>query len=318
MADTLTERRQRLCKNCLSAVSGIYCAQCGQKQRSAVRHFGQMVGEFLDDVLNIDTKLLNTLKPLLYRPGFLSLEYYAERRVRYVSPLKLYFFMSLFAFFLIQQSIDLGTTGPDAFQITNETDADAKAEGKPSQNFISFGDKPWNAETNPLTFSWLPDAGNSLLNARIGKFNTLLVEKRWLDLVHAALAATPQALLILVPIFALMLKVLYLYKRRLYMEHLILALHNHAFLLFAIILLVLSTGLQQWLGTGSVFSETMALFSGVLTAWIPLYFLLSLKNIYQQGWLATVFKFTVVGIIYLVLMALGIALVFFLSVLFIL
>jgi len=296
----------------------MYCAQCGQKQRSAVRHFGQMVGEFLDDVLNIDTKLLNTLKPLLLRPGFLSLEYYAERRVRYVSPLKLYFFMSLFAFFLIQQSIDLGATDPDFIQIQNEVETDQGAEGKPNQNFISFGSKPWNAETNPLVFSWLPESGNALLNARIGKFNTLLVEKRWLDLAHAALAATPQALLILVPIFALMLKLFYLYKRRLYMEHLILALHNHAFLLFALILLVLSTGLQQWLGADSPLSTVTALFSGVLMAWTPLYFLLSLKAVYQQRWLATLFKFSVVGITYMMLMALGIALVFFLSVLFIL
>lgn len=318
MAGTLTERRQRLCKNCLSAVTGIYCAQCGQKQRSAVRHFGQMVGEFLDDVLNIDTKLLNTLKPLLFRPGFLSLEYYAGRRVRYVSPLKLYFFMSLFAFFLIQQSIDLGASDPDFIQIQNEADAGQNADAKSNQNFISFGNKPWDAETNPLVFSWLPDAGNTLLNARIGKLNTLLVEKRWLDLAHAVLAATPQALLILLPIFAGMLKLLYLYKRRLFMEHLILALHNHAFLLFAIILLVLSTGLQQWFGIGTPIANALAQFSVLLTAWVPLYFLVSLKTVYRQRWPATMFKFSLAGIIYLVLMALGIALIFFLSVLFIL
>ena len=46
--------RQRLCGNCLSAVTGLYCAHCGQKQKSAVRHVGQLTGEFLNDVLNLD------------------------------------------------------------------------------------------------------------------------------------------------------------------------------------------------------------------------------------------------------------------------
>jgi hypothetical protein len=86
----------------------------------------------------------------------------------------------------------------------------------------------------------------------------------------------------------------------------------------SIILLVLSTGLQQWLGADSPLSTVTALFSGVLMAWTPLYFLLSLKAVYQQRWLPTLFKFSVVGITYMMLMALGIALVFFLSVLFIL
>ena len=38
---------------------------------------------------------------------------------------------------------------------------------------------------------------------------------------------------VLIPLFALLLKLFYVFRRRLYMEHLIVALHSHAFLFLA-------------------------------------------------------------------------------------
>ena len=47
-------------------------------------------------------------------------------------------------------------------------------------------------------------------------------------MVDALFNVLPQTLIVLMPIFALMLKIAYWFKRRLYMEHLIVALHSHA------------------------------------------------------------------------------------------
>src|SRR3546814_4700084 len=56
---------------------------------------------------------------------------------------------------------------------------------------------------------------------------------------NAYLGAMPATLFVLLPVFALMLKVAYVFKRRLYMEHLLVALHSHAFLCLALLLVFL-------------------------------------------------------------------------------
>jgi hypothetical protein len=298
------EREKRhLCSNCLTAVQGAYCAYCGQKHHSPIRQFSQVIGELFNDILNFDAKLLNTMKPLMFRPGFLSREYFAGRRVRYVSPLKLYFFLSIIAFFLIQQSIDMATGSVQ----TAPADGGAKTSDSDQKFTIGhFNGKPWNAESNPIDLAWLPDAGNRLINEKLGKLESTVKKKDWEQLTHAALAATPQTLLILLPIFALLLKLAYVFRGRLYMEHLIVALHNHAFLLASLSLLTVFTDMSTWTTAVPGWESWVSLATGLLIAWIPLYFLLSLKCIYGQSWKMTAFKFLLIGFSYSMLLSLGV------------
>jgi len=50
---------------------------------------------FGDTVFNIDSRVFRSLFPLYFRPGYLTLEYFAGRRVRYVTPFRLFFFLCL-------------------------------------------------------------------------------------------------------------------------------------------------------------------------------------------------------------------------------
>lgn len=293
--------KRHLCRNCLAAVQGAFCAQCGQKQHSPIRHFSQVIGELFNDILNFDAKLLNTMKPLMLQPGFLSREYFDGRRARYVSPLKLYFFLSIVAFFLIQQSIDI------AVENQGTQNVDAAGAGKDSDFHIgNFNGKPWHAKTNPMNVAWLPDAGNDLINGKLGKLESTVKNKDWQQLTHAALAATPQTLLILLPIFALLLKLAYVFRGRLYMEHLIVALHNHAFLLSSLSLLAVLTEMSTWTTAVPGWESMLGLATSLLLIWIPLYFLLSLKYIYSQSWKMTVFKFLLIGLSYSLLLGIGV------------
>ena len=321
MKSPLPSITHRRCGNCLSVVSGVYCSQCGQRQKSMLRHFRQLASDFFNDVLNLDTKLVNTLKPLLYNPGFLSLEYFAERRTRYVTPVKLYFILSVLAFFLIQLSVDMNGENGDLITVnTPATAKDNAGEQKPMSEeefpgFFNFGSGPWHAHKNPVAISWLPDAGNDLINTRLGRLDTAIRTRDWMSLVHTALSATPPALILMLPFFALLLKLVYVRRQRLYMEHLIVALHNHAFLLLAISLLLIGTGLWNWLAPktpGTVALGELVL--GSLLAWIPLYFFLGLKRIYRQGWRKTGLKFAVIGTAYLFLIVLVLFFVLFLSI----
>jgi hypothetical protein len=70
-----------------------------------VRHLSSILADAADTILNIDSRIFRTLPALFLRPGFLTTEYFAGRRVRYVTPFRLYFFLSIAAFFLIQFAV---------------------------------------------------------------------------------------------------------------------------------------------------------------------------------------------------------------------
>src|SRR3954468_13363095 len=95
-----------LCANCGAELLGPHCYACGQPVKGMVRHLGSIMHDVADTILNIDSRIFRTLLPLYFRPGYLSIEYFAGRRVRYVTPFRLYFFLSVAAFLLIQIGLD--------------------------------------------------------------------------------------------------------------------------------------------------------------------------------------------------------------------
>jgi hypothetical protein len=366
----------RRCENCGSTLYGEHCFACGQPTKGLVRHFSSVLGDFFDTVFNIDSRVLRTLGPLLVRPAFLSLEYFAGRRVRYVTPMRLFLFLSLVAFFAVQGSIDFdegdgkggvrigadqgdsidgastpaqvreagamvlaeldqarkeaqgvpgATVGIDIAreQIQDkmrerierlaELEAAKKAgkappaeeldEGRNNVNFPGHGGKRWNAKSNPYRFGWLPAAANDSLNRRVGHaVDVLKTSKSGKPLVDAMFRVLPQTLLVMMPIFALMLKLMYLFKRRLYMEHLIVALHSHSFIALAVILIMAMSWLLGLVQTNSLWANLLNWARGLAIAWIPLYLLLMQKRVYGQGWPMTLAKYSVLGVCYSVLL----------------
>ena len=73
------------CENCRTPLLGPHCHACGQPVKGLVRHFSSFFGDLLDTVFNLDARLPRTLIPLFARPGHLTREYLAGRRVRYVN-----------------------------------------------------------------------------------------------------------------------------------------------------------------------------------------------------------------------------------------
>ena len=93
------------CLNCGESVTGRFCAACGQETHDQSVALGTLASELAGEVASFDSKLARTVLPLLFRPGFLTNEFIRGRRVRYLSPLKMYLVISaLFFFVLAQQS----------------------------------------------------------------------------------------------------------------------------------------------------------------------------------------------------------------------
>ena len=110
----------------------------------------------------------------------------------------------------------------------------------------------------------------------------------------------------ILPVFALLLKLFYLFKRRLYMEHLIVALHSHSYLCLTILLLVLVNRISTWTATWPMVPGLMSWLVFGLSVWIPIYLLIAQKRVYGQGWPMTVLKYFFIGTLYLVLLSFGI------------
>lgn len=332
MKSPASNQHKHLCSNCLTTVQGAFCAHCGQKHHAVLRHFSQVINEFFTDILNFDNKLLGTLKPLLFRPGMLSEEYFANRRMRYVSPLKLYFFLSVITFFLVQQSVEYNVDADNLIQVntdeTDKPDTNKPAASKPKTDKpatkpakdsalvegleLNFNDKPWHAKTNPIHIDFLPNAVNSLLNDRVGRLDSVVRNKDWKkQIIHSLLSAMPQALLLMLPFFALLLKLMYWFQNRLYMEHLIVALHNHSFLLMFLLINVVGLQLGIWMGQSLLWLQpVIVILNTLFFAYLPIYFFLSLKRIYQQGWRKTALKFCLLGFFYLFLLVFGVLMIF--------
>ena len=137
--------------------------------------------------------------------------------------------------------------------------------------------------------------------------NAEIVQKNPDEFVRLVLGAVPGALFVLVPLFALCLKLLYIRSGRGYLEHLVVALYSHAFMLVALLASFLLIGLQSVPGLpawGSAVSAVAASFA--LFLFVPLYLLWMQKRVYAQGWVKTLIKYATLGLVYSVLLGFGI------------
>ncbi|PYL06508.1 MAG: hypothetical protein DME34_08760 [Verrucomicrobia bacterium] len=116
----------------------------------------------------------------------------------------------------------------------------------------------------------------------------------------------PYMMLCCVPLFALVLKILYLRRRIFYIDHLIYALHVHAFAYLGIMLIVLATiGLNR-VAPGAIANWAIAL----LWIWFVLQIFLSIRRVYRQGWLISVIKFCFGGVAYLMVLSIALFVTF--------
>jgi len=119
----------------------------------------------------------------------------------------------------------------------------------------------------------------------------------------------PYMMLCCIPLFAFVLKVLYVRRRTFYIDHLIYALHIHTFFYTAIMLIVLAT-----MGLNRTIPGT---FAGWLIAalWIAfvIQIFLSIRYVYRQGWFISTLKFFTGGFIYMIVLFLALAVTFFIT-----
>jgi hypothetical protein len=269
------------CRNCGVPVDGAYCAACGQETALRLPTLREFLREAAGRYVALDGRFWRTMFALLARPGFLTREYLAGRRRRYIRPARLYLFATLI-FFAVTRLL----VGPiDIFEVRADTPEEAK--------YLS-PDKGFNVQMGEDAF------GSLELQKRWNRFNNLRRSDKAEQLGEGMLRYAPYALFVLLPAFALLLKLVYLGRRRryprrprLYGEHLVFAAYDHAFVFVAATIMLLLLG------------RTMALTIG---GWVVgVYLLLSLRSVYGGPWVGLLLRAFVLFVSYIVLVGLATA-----------
>jgi hypothetical protein len=152
---------------------------------------------------------------------------------------------------------------------------------------MTVGMQPWAEQIQVQT-------GNPWLQGVIDRKLAQVGHLSQRDAVRAVLSDmldyAPHLVFVLLPVFALLLKILYLRRRRYYAEHFTFALHVHAFffVMFTIMFLL------PWDNV-----------NGPLILWMAAYVWLAMKRVYGQGWFRTTVKWAVLGWSYVIVLVLG-------------
>jgi hypothetical protein len=293
------------CANCDARIGGNFCASCGQETTLALPPAGRFIREAAGRYVAFDGRFWRSLHALLFRPGFLTNEYLAGRRQRYVRPARLFVALSIALFAILRFSAGAPIVVDTA---ADARTAEAIVKGGDARNANAIDDDA-AADAAGVGVRVDPDLNVSLdigswrmlapLRSRIAGFNRLSREDKVERLFTGMLRYAPYAAIGLLPVFALLLQIAYAGRRRRYPSrparyaaHLVFGAHNHAFAFLAASLFALIP-----------FGPLRA----TLAIWTVLYAFASLKAVYGGRWSGTLVRGAFIAAVYSVCFVVAIA-----------
>lgn len=302
---------ERRCLNCGDVLAGPFCARCGQRDMEPRVSVSEFAHDLVAEHFGLDTRFGRTLITLVRHPGRLTTEFFAGRRVRYVPPLRLYLWLSV-AFFLLSALSGqdkpkvVRTIRPGTGATVDTVYTMIGARPAPiSRGVATTADSARSTSHDSAAHERKMDSANrpafltdTLHSGAIARFVKRRTNERIDELAADNRTAVqhftesfwhhmPDALFLLVPMFALLLSMLYFGQHRYYAEHLVFALHFQAFVfaMFIVALLPIS-GL-----------DAIAFFGSFVYAY------LALRAVYGESRLRTVGKMAVLSVGYLLCVA---------------
>jgi len=244
------------CGNCGATTGGTYCSVCGQDTKLEPPTVTEYFHELLAHFVHLDGKLWRTLRPLFFRPGKLPQDYLANKRARYVKPLKQYLSAIAVAFAAVQfLGWDLGLKfGGPGFDLSFYLFQQVPPPTAVAQGRLS-------ADTIPWALEHVDTPGIRHLKALAPEEQLKVTRKRGIQYL-------PYLVLGLVPIYAVLLQWVYRAPHRRYAADLIFALYVHSFFL---LIFVIEAKLPLALAT-------------MLSLWAIVYYALALKRVYGGTW----------------------------------
>ncbi|HEY0972632.1 MAG TPA: DUF3667 domain-containing protein, partial [Gemmatimonadales bacterium] len=254
----------RRCPNCGAAAPGEYCGDCGQRQRDRLHtSLRELVGEGLEELFDWDSRVSVTLRRLLLSPGFLTAEYLAGRRARYLRPLRLYLTASVVLF------VVLSLTDGDGKGMMRVGAANTGGAAASPVLVMRDSDAPPRAGTVEAP------VGPAIERFMEEQLGTRTPEELSRIAREGMTENLPKAFFLLLPVFALLLRLLHARRSYTYAEHLIFALHVHAFAF-----IVFAVGAVVTRGPLAVLDPLFLL--------VPVaYLLVAMRRVYGRSWART-------------------------------
>ncbi len=319
-------RKENNCLNCGSTVIGKYCSECGQENTAPKDSVWQLMSRFFNDVTHFDGKFFSTLKPLLFRPGFLSKEYMRGRRAGYLNPIRMYLFTSFIFFLAFFSVFHFPQKDFKEVHFTLNKKTFGQIDSLPQQQFIDFTKEinhgvPMSREEfneykdsinkqpalyifgqkehykNKEEYDSLVASGavnNGWFKKQI-TFKEIELNNKYKnqkgkflsDFIQSIMHHFPQILFISLPFVALLLKLLYVRQKKFYyVSHAIFTIHLYIFVFIA---MLFETGIQQlakFHGFG-----WMNIIGNLLTVVILFYLYKAMRNFYEQRRFKTIIKY---------------------------
>jgi len=298
-------------ENCLNCNTHIgkanYCPNCGQLNSDKRQTFKQLVTDFLGEYFTFDSRFFATFIPLVMKPGQLTNDYNKGKRASYILPLRLYMFTTFLFFLIITIQSKISSSGI-------ETQKNEMIAAKDSFNVI-LDKYPFEMQDRfkneiDSTFNFKLKATNTRViitgtpsDSLEPGFKKYLAEKLidignlgkdgWRTFWQELLNQIPKIMFILLPVFALLLKLFYIRRKILYINHLIFSLHVHTVIF---IYLLLASLIQVW------YIILLILFG----IWLHLF--IAFRKVYQQSRWKTFFKLNLILFIYWFVLLIGFAL----------
>ncbi len=308
-------KRGDRCLNCgtpLNPEHDNFCSACGQMNNLKKETAVGLIRELVEDFLHLDSKVMHSLVPLVFKPGKLTRDYNSGMRARYFHPVRLFLTVTVIMF-LIQ-----GLTSSEEGNGKHEN-----GESKATKSLVvDDGDVRLEDDSIPQQY----DKRNMTLDFEGGRhvsyasidslvesgitnvdemMDTLKIKDTWVNRIFMKQTIRiaksgaesfkeyfkhrlPWILFSLMPVFAFVLWLLYIRKKHYFVDHLIFAFHLHT-ATFMIISLA-------W-----IFEAITNIDSGWFYLYLPVYYFLSLKNVYGQSMGRTLLKGTLGGMLYLFL-----------------
>jgi hypothetical protein len=263
------------CLNCgqpLGVPRPRFCPACGQETNLRPPRLGEFLQQFGGAYFATEGALWRTVRLLLFKPGELTRQYLAGRRKHYVLPLRLYLTISLAALLLLRAVAAVNFGAPDAVELT-------PVDARNVQ--MQFGAGRAGLKDGVFFCDGLPSWLCQRIQRRID-VDPRFFKREIEQLGERFVANLGGAMFVLLPAFALWLHWVYRNRRLRYTEHLVFALHVHA---FWFVMLALVVADLPWLGSLPALA-------------VPVYTLLAMRRVYGGRWGPRLLRAAVVSTLY--------------------
>jgi len=283
----VNSKETKKCQNCGHEDTGNFCSNCGQNFAILNRPIKEIFAEILD-IIDIDRRIINSIIPFLFKPGFLTREYLSGKRKKYISPVRLYLLLSLLFFFLVQSTSRKLSGDNDWLNITNDT-TDVVIKDDSLAIELLKSDSLFGLEIDSLASPRLlrkAKRNNRLSDSAVDALSNKS------GFLQSFYRNTSYVLFLLMPVFALLMKLLFIRRRVFYIEHLMFSINMHSFMLLIFSLVII---LNQIIGDKNQFIS-------ILFIIVPVYFTIGMKRFYRQSFWRIILKEFIIGVMYTIIL----------------